>query len=300
MSRSPRNRADSAAAGAGPSLANIDPRKSLGQHFLHDQGVLRRIAALAAPEPGSGVVEVGPGTGALTEHLLGLGCPVHAVERDDRLLPLLADRFGPALRLHAADAVHLDWPSVLGDPALGPRPVVVGNLPYNVGAAIVMALLESPHPPARLVVMLQREVADRIAAPSPSHPAWGLLSVHAGWRAEVRSCFRVGPGAFRPPPKVESAVIALWPRATPLAEVPSQVSFDRLVNAGFGQRRKQLAGAFGHSLGLPREGVLAALTAHGLRADARAEQLDLAAWAALTRTLHPALMAPSHSQEAPA
>ncbi len=300
MSKGQRTPAASDASESRRPLADIDPRKSLGQHFLHDQGVLRRISALAAPEPGSGIVEVGPGTGALTEHLLALGCPVHAVERDDRLLPLLAERFGPALRLHAADAVHLDWPAVLADPALGPRPVVVGNLPYNVGAAIVMALLESHCPPARMVVMLQREVADRIAAHGPSHPAWGLLSVHAGWRAEVRPCFRVGPGAFRPPPKVESAVIALWPRAAPLAEVPSQASFDRLVNAGFGQRRKQLAGALGHSLGLPREAVLAALAAHGLRPDARAEQLDLAAWAALTRALHPAMTANTQPQEAQA
>lgn len=268
---------------------SVAPRKSLGQHFLHDQSVLARIAALAAPEPGSGIIEVGPGPGALTEHLLAHQAPLVAVERDDRLPEVLAQRFGDAFasgqfRLVHGDATRVDWAELLADEALGPRPVVVGNLPYNVGAAILMRILEQGSAAARVVVMLQREVALRICA-EPGGKAYGLLAVHAQWRSVPRMAMRVGPGAFRPPPKVDSAVVVLQPRAAPPHEVPSQDAFDRVVRAGFGQRRKTLARALANGIGADRDAVGACLERLGLPADARAERLDLAAWAALTRAL---------------
>ena len=270
-------------------LANVAPRKSLGQHFLHDERVLAKIAALSLPSAGSGIVEVGPGTGALTAFLVELGVPLHAVERDDRLPDLLRARFGDALTVHPGDATALDWDALLREPGLGPRPVVVGNLPYNVGAAILMRVLELGGRVDRMVVMLQREVAERICADSPRHPAWGLLSVHAQWRAQTRMCFRVGPGAFRPPPKVDSAVIALEPRAAPPHAVPDLDRFDRLVNAGFGQRRKQLVVALHNTLHLDRATVQTALQSAGLPVDIRAERLDLAAWAAMANALDDAI-----------
>jgi 16S rRNA (adenine1518-N6/adenine1519-N6)-dimethyltransferase len=271
-------------------VSDFAQRKSLGQHFLHDQNILRRIAAFATPPAGSGLVEVGPGQGALTEHLLALGAPLVAVERDDRLPALLAERFGAGLRVISADAAQLDWTALLADPALGPQPVLVGNLPYNVGAAIVMAALQARRPPSRIVVMLQREVAERMCAP-PGSRAYGLLSVHTQWRAEAQRLLRVGPGAFRPPPKVESAVIALTPRPHPAAAGVDAGAFDRVVGAGFGQRRKTLARALRNGLGLPLAETQGALAALALRPDARAEQLDLAAWAALTTALAPLLPA---------
>lgn len=270
---------------------SVQPRKSLGQHFLHDQRVLERIATLAAPRPGSGLIEVGPGPGALTEHLLAHNVPLLAIERDDRLPEVLAERFAEAsssgrFRLLHGDATRVEWSEVLADPQLGPEPVVVGNLPYNVGAAILMRVLEQGSAAARVVVMLQREVAERICA-APGSKSYGLLAVHSQWRAEPRLAMRVGPGAFRPPPKVDSAVVVLHPRAAPPHEIPDQGSFDRVVGAGFAQRRKTLARALHNGLRADRELVGATLQSLGLPADARAERLDLAAWAALTRALAP-------------
>ncbi len=271
----------------------VAPRKSLGQHFLHDQGVLSRIAALAAPEPESGLVEVGPGPGALTEHLLDHGVPLLAIERDDRLPEVLAERFAEPsesgrFRLLHGDATRVDWAEILADPQLGPRPVVVGNLPYNVGAAILMRILEQGQSAARVVVMLQREVAERICA-APGSKSYGLLAVHSQWRAEPRMAMRVGPGAFRPPPKVDSAVVVLKPRPAPPYEIPDQTAFDRVVGAGFAQRRKTLVRALQNGIRADRELVQTTLESLGLPADARAERLDLAAWAALTRALAPSL-----------
>lgn len=269
---------------------SVAPRRSLGQHFLHDQAVLARIAALAKPSDGSGVVEIGPGTGALTAHLVAAGWPLVVIERDDRLPELLAARFGDALHIVHADATQLDWPGLIAHPTLGPRPVVVGNLPYNVGAAILMRVLELGDRVDRVVVMLQREVAERICS-SVGTSKWGLLGVHSQWRAEVKLAFRVGPGAFRPPPKVESAVVVLKPRREPPFPIADQRRFDRLLAAGFGQRRKTLARALNNGIGVELAAVHDALRALGLPADARAERLDLSAWAALAHALDDALIA---------
>ncbi len=271
----------------------IEAKKSLGQNFLHDQGVLNRIADLAQPEAGSGLVEVGPGTGNLTAHLLDrLPTDWHldAIERDRRMAPLLAERFGERVRVTEADAADIDWPTLLDK--LGPRPVVVGNLPYYAALPILFAVLEAK--PARMVFMVQKEVADRLTA-KPSTPAQGQISVKIQMLADVKMAFKVGSGAFTPAPNVESAVVTLEPLATPRFAIPDAQRFSALVTAGFSLRRKTLVNAVGNALHVPGDTVRAALTAIGVDVRIRAEALTLAEWAALARQLDDDLPKPARS-----
>ncbi len=269
---------------------DVTPRKALGQHFLHDNGVLDRIARLAMPEEASGLLEIGPGTGNLTERLLAHGCPVVAIERDRRLPDVLAERFdgagGDRLDVVRADATRVDYGSLLRDERLGPRPVVVGNLPYNAGTEILFSVLQSPVRPARMVFMLQREVALRLVA-APSTSAYGLLTVKVGIRADVKVALRVRPGAFKPPPRVESAVIVVEPLAEPRHPVPSLKRLFRLLDAGFGQRRKTLTNALRNGLKIPTATVREALVALSVDERSRAEALSIAQWAALATRLDP-------------
>ncbi len=261
----------------------IHAKKSLGQNFLHDQGVLNRIADLAQPEPGSGLVEIGPGTGNLTAHLLEwLPADWHldAIERDHRMVPLLAERFGERVRVTEADAADVDWPALL-EP-LGPHPVVVGNLPYYAALPILFAVLEAK--PARIVVMLQKEVAERLVA-KPSTPAQGQISVKIQMLADVRLAFKVGSGAFTPAPNVDSAVVVLQPLASPRYALPSVARFSALVTAGFSLRRKTLVNALGNALRIPGDTVRASLTAMAVDERIRAEALTLPQWAALAQRL---------------
>lgn len=251
-------------------------RKSLGQHFLHDQHVLARIAALCLPA--SGLIEIGPGTGNLTRHLLSLGVPLCAIERDRRLPPLLATEF-PGLQVIEADAADVDWPTLLG--TQGPEPVVVGNLPYYATFPILFATLAAR--PARLVFMVQKEVALRLVA-RPATADYGQVSVKLQQRADVKLALTVGRGAFQPPPKVDSAVVVVTPLAAPRHPVPDLAQFDTLVAAGFGQRRKTLVNALsgqGWLAGRVRE----ALVELGLSETIRGEALSVAHWAALANLL---------------
>lgn len=273
----------------------LAPRKSLGQHFLHDQGVLTRIAALARPEEGSGIVEIGPGTGNLTAHLLGFGAPIICVERDRRMPAALRERFGEGLEIIEADAAQIDWLALLHRPELGPRPVVVGNLPYNASVAIMTAILDSGARPARVVAMVQKEVADRLVAP-PSCSDYGRLSVKVQLLADARVVFKVPPGAFRPPPKVMSSVVVLEPLGEPRFAVPSFDWLLTLTRAGFGQRRKTLSNAL-KSAGLGPAEVRGALESIGVRPDARAEVIAPRGWTQLARLLEPP--APREAREPP-
>ena len=258
----------------------IHAKKSLGQNFLHDQGVLNRIADLSAPEAGSGLIEIGPGTGNLTAHLLErlpADWPLDAIERDRRMIPLLAERFGDRVRVTEADAADVDWPALL-EP-LGPRPVVVGNLPYYAALPILFAVLEAK--PARMVFMVQKEVAERLVA-KPSTPAQGQISVKIQMAADIRLAFKVGSGAFTPAPNVDSAIIVLQPLATPRYPICDAKRFSALVTAGFSLRRKTLVNALGNALRIPGETVRAALTAMAVDERIRAEALTLPQWAALS------------------
>ncbi len=270
--------------------AGIRASKALGQHFLHDQRVLERIAAFAKPPPGSGLLEIGPGTGNLTEWLLAHGGPFITIERDRRMLAPLRERFGDDFELIHGDAARADYGLLLARPEMGPSPVVVGNLPYNAAVPILFRLLEARPGPARIVIMLQKEVARRLAA-TASTSDYGQLSVKVQMVADVRILLRVGRGAFAPPPKVESAVVAVTPLNAWRHAVPDRDRFTRLLVAGFAQRRKTLARALHNNVGLAPATVHDALVAIGHDHRARAEALSVAQWADLALGLDPALMA---------
>lgn len=263
-------------------MNRIPPKKSLGQHFLSDPGILRKITALCVPEPGSGLCEVGPGTGNLTAHLLDVVPHLVAIERDPRMRLVLQERFGAKVTLHEADAADVDWPAILAD--LGPQPVVCGNLPYYAAMPILFSLMESRRRPARIVAMLQKEVADRLVA-RPSTPDYGQVSVKLQLLADIRIAFGVKPGSFSPPPKVDSAVVVMTPLAAPRFDVPDLPRFSSLVTAGFGVRRKTLANALQVGLALPPDTTRAALRGMGIDERVRGEALTVAQWTALARAL---------------
>jgi len=261
----------------------IEAKKSLGQNFLHDQSVLNRIADLAQPEPGSGLVEIGPGTGNLTAHLLARlpeTTQLDVIERDRRMVPLLAERFGDRARVTEADAAQVDWPALLAP--LGPHPVVVGNLPYYAALPILFAVLAAR--PGKMIFMVQKEVADRLVA-KPSTPAQGQISVKLQMLADVKLAFKVGSGAFTPAPNVESAVVVLQPLAAPRYPLPDIGRFGVLVTAGFSLRRKTLVNAVSNALKLPGDTIRAALVTIGVDERIRAEALTLAEWSALAQQL---------------
>ena len=249
----------------------IRPKRSLGQNFVVEPNTVRRIAELAGVGLGDRVVEVGPGLGALTLALLETGAEVTAVEIDDVLVDVLEEVAGDhgSLRIVHADAMGVDWESLLG---AGPW-TLVANLPYNVSVPLVCDLLDDVPAIVRLVVMVQLEVADRMVA-SPGDDAYGLPSVKVAYHAEARKVGRVPPSVFLPRPRVDSALVDVVRRPEPLVAADPDVLF-RLVRAGFAHRRKMLRGAL---RGIVDE---AGLVAAGVDPTLRAEDLDLAQWAAI-------------------
>lgn len=253
-------------------------KKSLGQNFLVDPTVIRRIVEASGAGPGDAVVEIGPGRGALTEGLRGRCGRLVLVEKDDALAAALAQRFAgdPGVTVVHGDALHLP------PEAVGEGPVrVVANLPYNVGARITMHLLEDwPGHLRSLTLMFQKEVADRVVAAAGS-AAFGALSVFVQSHAEAWPLFGVPPGAFRPIPKVQSAVIRLAPRPTPLHASVPYVDFQRVVKGGFSARRKTLANALDGASIVPGR-VRAVLAAAEVDAGLRADAVPVPAWVRLT------------------
>jgi 16S rRNA (adenine1518-N6/adenine1519-N6)-dimethyltransferase len=254
----------------------LTPSKALGQNFLHDLAIVRRIADCAGIEPDDTVLEIGPGLGVLTDELATRARRVVAVELDDRLAAYLPSVLPPNVELVHADALEIA-PVALA----GPDYLVVANLPYSVGTAILRRLLEALPPPRSLTVMVQREVAERIAA---SPPAMSLLAVSVQFYGIPRVLFRVGGGAFVPPPRVESAVLRIETRVPPLP-VAEREPFFRVVQAGFAQRRKQLGNTLAAGLFLSRESVTDALQAAGVAPTERAERLTVGDWVRVYRAL---------------
>jgi 16S rRNA (adenine1518-N6/adenine1519-N6)-dimethyltransferase len=255
----------------------LSASKSLGQNFILDRQLLARIAAIPGPLQGKRVYEVGPGPGGLTRALLEAGASVLAVERDRRCIPALAElqqEYGDRLRVVEADALQIDERSLIGEGAH-----VVGNLPYNVGTALLLKWLAGKWPPwwRSLTLMFQKEVAERIVAP-PNSNAYGRLSVAGQWRAHARIAMNVNRSAFVPPPKVTSAVVHIVPVEAPGGVDPRVM--ERLTESAFGQRRKMLRSSL---KSFP--GALDALQAVGIDPERRAETLSVAELVEVARLL---------------
>jgi len=256
-------------------------RRALGQHFLRDPGIARSIVDLIAPTPADLVVEIGPGQGALTGELTRRAGRVLALEIDCALIERLRAAL-PAVEVLDADARTWDWAS-LARPA-GGRALVVGNLPYSVGTTILVALARAPRAIDAMALMLQREVAERVAA-APGNKIYGSLSVHVQLRWRVELAMRVPPGAFRPPPKVESAVLRLTPLPALPVELADEQRFEAVVRAAFAQRRKTLANALAAGLGLPVGDAREAASRAGVDPGRRAETLNIREFAEVARRL---------------
>ena len=246
-------------------------KKSLGQNFLLDLNLTGRIARAAGPLDAATVIEIGPGPGGLTRALLDHGARrVIAIERDDRAMAALAEI--AAHYPHRLDAVNADALTFDPVPLIGDGPaIIVANLPYNIATALLVHWLTlEPWPPwyGAMVLMFQREVAERITAP-PGSKNYGRLSVLSAWRTENKILFDIAPSAFVPPPKVTSSVVRLVPRAAPLA--CDRIALERVTAAAFGQRRKMLR----QSLKSPGVDAGALLDAAGLPQTERAEQIPL-------------------------
>ncbi|MDO8611561.1 MAG: 16S rRNA (adenine(1518)-N(6)/adenine(1519)-N(6))-dimethyltransferase RsmA [Dehalococcoidia bacterium] len=257
-------------------------RKALGQHWLVDRRVLGRIARAADITPEDTVIEVGAGTGLLTALLAQRSARLIAVEVDPELAAALRERFRDREHVHVLEANVLSVaPEELLARGGGGLPyVVVGNLPYFIGSAIVRHFLAARAQPRRLLVTLQAEVARNVAA-APGDMTF--LSAEVQYYAEPRLLFEVPPSAFRPPPKVRSAVLRLDTRHGTAVEVDDREAFFRLVQAGFAARRKQLRNALAIGLGCGPTEAEALLLEAGLDAGRRAQTLTLREWAALYR-----------------
>jgi 16S rRNA (adenine1518-N6/adenine1519-N6)-dimethyltransferase len=258
--------------------AGVMPSKQLGQNFLIDPNMARWIVSQLEITADDAVVEVGPGTGSLSEHLVGNVRKLILIEFDARLADALKHRFrdDPSVEVHHADGVKFD-----GRQLFKHRPLkFLGNLPYSCGGAILKNLLSRPHPFERAVIMLQKEVIDRLGA-TPGTKDYGILSLRTQANWEVKPLRTVPPEAFYPQPKIDSSVAVLTPRTSGLPTFDYRL-FDELIRRGFAQRRKQLKKQLPD--GPPWEEITAGL---GVSATVRGEELTLAQWVDLTRAYDP-------------
>ena len=258
------------------------PKKALGQNFLLDLNLTRKIARAAGPLAGRTVIEIGPGPGGLTRALFIEGAErVVAVERDDRAVAALADvqaRYPGRLDVIGEDALKIDWASELRSRGIAGKPIIAANLPYNIATVLLIGWLESePWPPwySSMLLMFQKEVAERIVA-RPGSKAYGRLAVIAQWRCEAHIVMTLGAQAFTPPPQVSSAVVAFVPRQTPLPAC-SVTTLGRVTAAAFGQRRKMLRQSLKTLTPMPE----LLLAKAGISPEERAEQLTVAQFATL-------------------
>lgn len=242
-------------------------KKSLGQHFLHERGIIEKMLLAISPKPGDRFVEIGPGQGALTFPLLDRHGELTAIEFDrDLLEPLTAAaKAHGALTLIHSDVMNVDFTAL----AAGEPFRLVGNLPYNLSSPILFHALDHAASIRDMHFMLQKEVVDRMAA-APGSKVYGRLSVMLQAYCTVTSLFKVPPGAFRPPPKVDSAVVRLVPRPPEQVGIDDPRRFADVVRAAFGQRRKTLRNALGGVCDADR------IVAAGIDPQTRAEQLEVA------------------------
>jgi 16S rRNA (adenine1518-N6/adenine1519-N6)-dimethyltransferase len=240
------------------------PKKRLGQHFLTDRHYIDRIVNAIAPQPGEILVEIGPGPGAITEPLVRALGHLQAVEIDRALAAALRERFGAAqLTVHEGDALEFDFGKI------APRFRVAGNLPYNISTPLLFHLADFAPQIIDATFMLQKEVVDRMVA-APDTDAYGRLSVMLQYRFRMKRLFDVPPGAFFPPPKVDSAIVRMQPLGEDRPRARSDKRLAEIVTAGFGQRRKTLSNTLKPFMPAAR------IEAEGIDPKRRAETLSLA------------------------
>jgi 16S rRNA (adenine1518-N6/adenine1519-N6)-dimethyltransferase len=254
-------------------MFNAGAKKHLGQHFLHEKGIIQKIVQAVDPKPGDRLVEIGPGQGAITFPLLDRHGELTVIEFDrDLIAPLTeAARAHGALTIVHRDVLEVDFGKLAGDQS---QIRLVGNLPYNLSSPILFHALDHAAAILDMHFMLQKEVVDRMAA-EPGSKVYGRLSVMLQAYCRVTPLFKVPPGAFRPPPKVDSAVVRMVPRLPSEIAVLDPKRFANVVRAAFGQRRKTLRNAL--------QGVATTemIEAAGIRPDTRAEQVDVPAFVRL-------------------
>ena len=269
------------------SEAGITFRKEFGQNFLTNRDVVERIADSAAESEETMILEIGPGIGSLTQKLCERYAKVVAIEIDRGLIPILGKTLSEYdnVKVIEGDVMKVDLATLIREEAEG-RPVAVcANLPYYITTPILMRLLESSLPLTSITVMIQSEVADRLAAPAGSSE-YGAITAVLGYYGEVHRLFTVSAGNFMPPPKVSSAVVRLdlykEPRYTPLSEA----FFFRVIHAAFAQRRKTLVNALAGPLSIDKETLTEVITSLGHSATVRGERLSTADFALLADALY--------------
>jgi 16S rRNA (adenine1518-N6/adenine1519-N6)-dimethyltransferase len=257
-------------------------RKSLGQHFLDDRRILERIVDALDPSADDTVVEIGAGRGSLSEMLVPRVGRLALVEYDRALAARLRERYAgaPSVSIVEADVLDVSLASLAGRE--GPFKVI-GNVPYYITTPILFHALEAPRA-SRIVLLVQREVADRIVAP-PGSKTYGALSVNVQAVATARVAFRVAPGSFNPPPKVESAVVVIEPRPDPVVGASDEDSFRRFVQDAFGMRRKQMRRVVRAIASLDAETADGALGRASIDPEVRPETLSPLDFARLRREL---------------
>lgn len=253
-------------------------RKRLGQHFLSDPRILARIAEALGIGPADTVIEIGPGRGALTDHLLARAARLIGIEIDRDLAPILRERYAgdPRVTIVEDDVLNVDLGALAGGPFL-----LAGNIPYNITTPIIFHALRRPRP-QRAVYLVQREVADRVAA-APGTEAYGALSVNVQAVARAEALFTVAAGAFHPPPKVESAVLRITPREDPVIAADEEEPFRALVQGAFGMRRKQMGRSLRALWSLGADEAKALLVRAGVDPASRPEVLSPAEFARILR-----------------
>jgi 16S rRNA (adenine1518-N6/adenine1519-N6)-dimethyltransferase len=260
-------------------------KKSLGQNFLFDLNLTGRIARAAAPLEETTIVEVGPGPGGLTRALLSEGARrVIAIERDERCLAALGDiaaAYPGRLSIIAGDALAIDFAALIREHVPQGAARICANLPYNIGTALLVRWIGTePWPPwfDRMILMFQREVAERVVATPADRASYGRLAVLCNWRTETRILFDIPARAFTPPPKVNSSLVDFVPRREPL---PCDArSLAAVTQAAFGQRRKMLRQSL---RSLPNANAVELLERAGIDPTQRAEEIDLQGFVALAR-----------------
>lgn len=253
---------------------DVTPSKALGQNFLHDRKIVRRIVSVSDVDNQTDVLEIGPGLGILTQELTGSARSVTAIELDQRLAARLQEYFAEKARIVQGDVLDVDLDTL----GLRSPYIVVANLPYSIATAAIQRLLEARNPPERLVIMVQREVAERMAARPPE---MSILAVAVQFYSRPKIQFRIGSGAFIPRPRVESAVIRLDVFDTPALPRDEHAEFFKLVRAGFSQRRKRIDNSIAAGLKVPKASVGEALLRADIDPSRRAESLRVEEWVSL-------------------